>query len=264
MQEKNNAPILVVAASLVALITLIALTRFTPLKPNWGSLEMRQTATITVQGQAEMSQPNQVATFSVGMEAIEADKETAVNKVNEAMNTVIEQVKAMGIAAADIKTESSTVYQETEYERAETMIYPPMPPVDGTAQKGNWRANNSVSITLRDVSQAETLASVLNNSGANYVYGPNFGIDQSPQAQDELLTQAVAHARERAMKIAAANGQKIGKMLSMNESGSYPFYRSYAEDAAMSVSAKAMTPPQLEPGSSEIHASVTVTFELLH
>lgn len=244
-------------------VALIALTRFTPLKPHWGSLEMRQAATITVTGEARETRTNQVAQFTAGFEAIEVDKDTALSKANQAMNEVIEQVKTLGVEAADIQTENANVYQEIEYERVEILIYPPMPDA-GTAKKGQWRANNSVSIKLRNIDQAEQLLSLLQNSGANYVYGPNFGLDQDQIATDtELVTQAVAAAKTKAEQIAAASGQRVGKMVSFYENETYPVFRGYAETMPMAMgSSKDAVVANVEPGSSQLHKTVTVTFEL--
>lgn len=269
MNPKQNEGTLLFAFILV--IGLIAITRFTSIKPHWGSLEMRPTSTITVSGVAKKDQANQIANFGAGMESIEATKEEALNKTNEAMNQLIDKVKQMGIDDKDIQTQAVNVYQETEYvnegpeimESPDTtpMIYPQNP---GKAQKGQWRASNSISIKLREVDKAKTLLSILNESGANNVYGPNFSIDDSESATDELLSAAVVNAREKAEKIAAANKQKVGKIISVTEGGeAYPMYRAYDSVMPMALGAeKSVTNADLEPGSSQTSKSVTVTFEL--
>lgn len=258
MQNTKHSTLLL---GFILILALMAITRFTPLRPHWGSWESKYTSTITVTGEAEETVTNQIAQFTAGVEAIEADKETALTKANEAMNTLVAQVKAMGVAEADIQTQTASVYQETEYEQIEPMIYPPMPDT-GSARKGNWRANNSVSITLRTVNQASALLDLLNNSGANYVYGPSFSIDSATE-NDELLAKAVIDAREKAEKLATANGQKVGKIISLSEMD-YSMYGGYAETMSARVmdNGKAMPAPELEPGSSKVTQSVSVTFEL--
>ncbi len=261
----------------ILLIGLIALTRFTNLKPHWGSLEMRPVSSITVSGQAKKDQVNQIASFTAGVESIEATKEEALSKANETMNQLISKVKQFGIKEEDIKTEQTTVYQETEY------VTEPMPPVEIQAvegstgvssmmyprpstkpQKGSWRANNSVSIKLRDAKQAETLLAILNESGANSVYGPNFSVDNAETLGDELLSAAVANAKQKASDIANANNQKVGKIISVTEGGNiYPMYGAY--DSVMPMTAgmgKSISNAELEPGSSSTSKTVTVTFEL--
>lgn len=244
-------------------IALIAITRFTELKPHWGSLEFKQASTITVTGFAKQDITNQVADFTVGMESIEASKEEALNKVNEAMNQVIEQVKNFGVDEQDIQTQTANVYQETEYIQENTLSIGTTTTNRGDAQKGDWIANNSVHITLRNVEQAEDLLNILNASAANYVYGPNFGLDDAQSSSDELLSVAVSNAREKAEQVAAANGQKLGKIISLTENGAdnvYPLYENALSSAA-SGSLKTAS-ADLETGSSTTSKTVTVTFEL--
>lgn len=248
----------------ILIVGLIAITRFTDLKPHWGSLEMRANATITVSGTAKQEQNNQIANFTAGMESIETTKEEALNKTTKAMNQLIEKVKAFGIKDEDIQTQSASVYQETEYvpmEKTNTLIYPQ--PERGEARKGDWRANNSVSIKLREVDRAEELLAILNSSGANYVYGPDFSLDDMVSASDALLTEAVINARTKAEKIATANNQKVGKILSLVEGNTYPIYSSYK--SAMPLvggGTEVAMDASLEPGSSTTSKTVTVTFEL--
>lgn len=261
MNQKKQEITLLFAFLLI--VALIAITRFTNLKPHWGSLEMRSNSTITVSGTAKKEQNNQIANFTAGVESIEETKEEALNKTNEAMNQLIAKVKEFGIKTEDIQTQNANVYQETEYapldKSVNNLIYPQ--PERGEARKGDWRANNSISIKLREVEKADALLAILNNSGANYVYGPDFSIDNTESASDELLTEAVINAREKAEKIAAANNQTVGKIVSLTEGNSYPIYESYKSVMPM-AGGDAIVDADLEPGSSNISKTVTVTFEL--
>lgn len=244
------------------ILLLIVLTRFTNLKPDWGSFEIktRQASTITVTGKAEKQELNQIAYFTAGVESIEESKEAALKKSTEAMNQLIEQVKAFGIQAEDIQTQNVNVYQETEYVKETGVTNNLMYPDRGDAQKGDWRANNSVDITLRDVKRAEELLAILNNSGANYVTGPNFSLDDADQLADELLAEAVKNARAKAEKIAATNQQKVGKIITLSEDAVYPLYENYR--SAMPLSGGGGMDAKLEPGSSTTAKTVSVTFEL--
>jgi uncharacterized protein YggE len=225
---------------------------------------MGSTSTITVSGLAKKEQSNQIASFTAGMDSIEESKEEALNKVNEAMNQLIAKVKDFGIKEEDIQTQTASVYQETEYvELSNSGITKTMYPQRGDAQKGDWRANNSVSIKLREVDKAEDLLAILNESGANYVYGPDFSIEDVDLASDELLTEAVINAREKAEKVAAANNQKVGKIISLTEGGISPIYSAYKLMAPMTGGGgESAIDANLEPGSSTTSKTVTVTFEL--
>ena len=239
----------------VCILALMAILSFTPLAPNWGSYEMRNTATITVNGEAKQSTRNQIATFHVGMQAIEIDKETAVNTVNAAMNELIKEVKTLNIDEKDLQTNSVNSYQENEGFREDGRF---------EVELGDWRAESTLTITLRNVDQAEQLLQILNQSAANSIQGPNFRLDDSAEAETELLKEAVANAREKADKIAAANGQKVRGIFNLYENASYyPMAYDLASSKNMGMGgAEAVIRPEMEVGSSELTKSVTVTFEL--
>jgi len=135
---------------------------------------------------------------------------------------------------------------------------------DETGKSGNWRANISVTITLRNEdsellkSQSEELLNILNNSQANYVYGPNFRLDQENLSEIDLINSAVTDARNKAEAIAASNQQQVIKILEIIESdiNYQPFYRG---EFALSQDSSS---PSLEPGSSTLSKTITVTFQV--
>lgn len=251
---QGNSATFNILLTFLCVLALMAILSFTPLAPNWGSYEVKNTATITIEGEAKQQTANQIATFRVGMQAIEADKETATETVTQEMNQLLEQVKALGVEAKDIQTTSVNSYQETESFRSGDRW---------ESELGDWRAENSATITLRQLELANQLTQLLNQSGANSVQGPEFRVDDTASAEAELLNQAVANAREKAEQVAAANGQKVGGIIDLYESISYPAdnYVS-AREMAVDMAVKSVTLPSLEPGSSELTKNVTVTFEL--
>ena len=212
---------------------------------------LEPSASITVSGEARQDLTSQIANFSAGVTATNIDKQTAVNEVNSAMEKIIKSVKDFGIDAKDIQTQQVSVYQ-TKEDRQEIMIYPPRP-----SGKDVWQASNSISITLRDITKASALADLLQQSNATNVYGPDYSLDDTTQAQADLLSKAIDNAREKAQKIAVASKRKLGKIITVSEGGTVmpgPVFRS------MSVAETVSTP--VEPGSETIYKSVTVTFEL--
>jgi len=237
----------------VLAMAVIALTRFTPLSPHWGSTEQRMQSTITVTGYAKVDKNNQIAQFNAGFEAIDADKTAATNQVNKGMNDLLEQIKALGIEDKDIKTTQVSVYQETD-------VYE----IGGRPEreKSDYRASINVTVKLRNLDLSDQLLTVMQNSGSNQISGPNFMLDDESMADEELLGLAVANAKERALVLAQANNQKVGKMLQVSEYGFSP-YPAYESAPMMGGVAKdMMVSANLEPGSSTVTTTVSVTFEL--
>lgn len=240
----------------IGTIVIIALgIRFLPIDAvNWGRFSLLPAATITVTGQAQGTKANQIGTFSATVTVSDKVKETAVNSVNTKMTALLKSIKDFGIADADIKTETVSVYQmPVAVPQTQTLIYPVPPQPVGN---GDWQASNSISITVRDLNKASGLSDLLNKSGATNVYGPNLTVDQSSEGDTDLLSQAVTDARKKAEAIAKSAGQSVGKMINVQESGSsYPMPLAFAKDSAG-------TSTPIQPGTSTLYKSVTVVFEL--
>jgi hypothetical protein len=228
---------------------------------NWGRLELAPTATVTVTGQADGQQTSQVANFSASVTANDADKQVVTNTVNEQMEQLITALKEFGIPDQDLQTNSISVYEYNEPER-EIMILtnsvPPSPPNNG---KPMWQASNTISITLREISHASDLATLLTESGATNVFGPNFTVDDTIDLDRQLLTEAMADARAKAELLLAGTNQRIKRVISVSETGTQPpmpFYR----EAGVGVTSDTSLNVPVEPGSQTLYKSVVVIFEI--
>ena len=245
MKEHLTKKIIVVKVTLMVIL-LVGIFLIPWRLVNWGKIEILPASTITVSGEAYLEEKSQIATFTAGVTAVNDDKETAVSEVNQAIGDIISAVKTFGIEEADIQTSSLSVHQiqESFIEDEATR-----------AKLGQWRANNTIEITLRDVDKASALADLLNKSGATNVYGPNFSLDDTQESEIVLLEEAINNAREKAEKIAESSGRKLGKIITVSE----------GEQQASGIfkgleTADGGTP--IEPGTETVYKTVTVTFEL--
>jgi uncharacterized protein len=215
----------------------------------WGKFALMPASTITVTGEARSEQKSQVASFTAGVTAVDDSKEKAVESVNETVTTLTESVKEFGIPAADIKTQNLSVY------RMEEPIYK-----DGRQrmEPGQWRVSNDITIRLRDIDQTEALVNLLNSSGATNVYGPNFAIDDTNEAEVALLSDAIENARQKAQAIADGSQKTLGGIINVQEGYASSPIPMYALRGDMGGGGGA----PVEPGTQTISKSVTVTFEL--
>jgi hypothetical protein len=216
----------------------------------WGSVELAPPKLITVTGEATERQQNQIAQFTAGVSAVNDNKDRAVAEVNDAMNKLVAQIKEFGIEDKDIQTQNLSIFQgeETFYAEGQPKQRP-----------GQWRVNNSVTITLRDITKAEALTKLLSDSGANNVYGPNFMVDTEQRPQDALLAQAIEDAKKKAEVMAAASGGALGAIISVSE-GITPGFIGPVFTARLESGGGGAGP--LEQGSSLVTKTVTVTFAL--
>lgn len=231
----------------VLLLVVFAVLWLLPLDSlEWGSLNLGVDRTISVTGMAQREEQNQLASFSAGVEAVNATKETAINEVNQKMEEIIVSLKDFGIAEADIQTQSMSVYQDQEsyYENGAQRYRP-----------GQWRVSNTVEVTIRAVNTVSQVNDLLAKSGATNVYGPNYRTDDS-QTGDDLLSQAVADAQKKAETLAKSQNLKLGKILQITETGASNVYPIMYDRAMGGGGGPA------EPGTSTLGKSVSVTFEI--
>ncbi len=238
-------------STLIGIFVLFILVYFFPWKNiNWGTLNMQPGEVVTVTGYADSQQGNQKATFTAGVSAVNDDKQTAMDEVNNKTNEIVTKVKDFGIAAEDIKTQNMNIYQNQEpYTENGVTKY----------RLGQWSVSNSIEITLNDVAKANDLANLLASTGANNVWGPNFTTGDSRDAQKALMSAAIEDARGKAEEAAKASGKTLGKVLSITEGGTSNVYPMAMYDRAAGMGGGGIG---LEPGSTTVSQSVVVTFEL--
>ena len=226
----------------IAILILIIVAAFLlPWKNiNWGKIKFQE-ETVVVSGESKTKQKNEVASFTAGVNVIKENKDEAVAEVNKKMNELLASVKTFGIKDEDIKTQSINVYEQQEIDKS---------------KKNQWVVNNTLEITLREVSRTQELVDLLNKSGANNVYGPNFRIEETSATEKTLFDDAIKDAKDKAEIIAKSSGRKLGKVLNVVEGSSgsiYPIYKTMSEGMGGAVA---------EPGTSTISKTLTVTFEL--
>lgn len=267
MENENsrfNRQIVTWAILGVAIVAAFGIGSFVQNDFSWGIVSVRPAASVTVSGYAEQDEQNQIAYFSAGVNATDPDKDTAVAEVNDAMSEIIRQLEEFGIPKEDIQTQNLSIYkmERPPFEDAVLSIAPARPVPGGTESSDDavWQANNSLEITLREVDRAGELADLLASTGATNVYGPRFSLDDREKTEEALLDAAIQNAREKAEKIAVSSGRRLGKVEQVIEGGSSgPVYPMYARaESAMGGGFDAA----VEPGTTQVSKSVTVTFTL--
>lgn len=217
---------------------------------DWGSLMVRTPQMITVTASAQREQSNELAQFYGGVTAVNTDKEKAVSEVNAQMDQVIAKLKEFGIDAKDIKTQSVSVFQDQEQVTVEGRQ---------RFEPGSWRANNSIQIKLRNIDRASELVGLLSASGLTDISGPNFMADPDASTDTaDLLQQAVQKAQDKADTVARAQGMRVRRIVNITEGGSANVYPMF--DRMMSAGGGGGAP--IEPGTSTVQSTVTVTFEM--
>lgn len=213
---------------------------------DWGKLENGQAKVIRVVGSADSKSANEVANFSATVSSINDKKDVAVAEVNGKIDEIIKSLKEFGIKDEDLKTTNLSIYQQEEpYYQDGVQKFKP----------GQWRVNNTVEVSLKEVSRADALSDLLSKSSATSVWGPNFGLAESGEAESMLVELALKNAMEKAQKLASAAGVELGKVVSVAEieANTIPYA---SEMGGGGGGAK------LEPGTTKVTKSLDVVFEI--
>lgn len=163
----------------------------------------------------------------------------ALRANDAAIQRVVAALRAAGIAAADIQTQSFSVSPRTTEEGEDIVGY--------TAQ-------NTVTARLRQLARAGAVIDAAVGAGANQVYGPSLSRSNAPELYNDALRAAVSDARAKAEVLASAAGVRLGPVVGVAEQGDTPV----SDESGGRASAPAAA--QIEPGTQDIRASVVVTF----
>ncbi len=231
---------------------------------------------LTVSGEGKSLRTPDIALFTAGVTTQGKSAGEALSANSVAMDRVIAQLRAAGIAGRDIQTSNlnvEPVYSDPNREAAMAARYSGQPYVAPDQEAAmpkiiGYRASNSVSVRQRDLKNFGRVIDTLVAAGANQVNGPSFTMIDPEPALDEARVQAVQKARERAELYARAAGLKIVRILSISEGGGYfgPTPVNVLVTGSSFGGAPPPPPPPppapVQPGELQMNASVTVLFEL--
>jgi uncharacterized protein YggE len=214
------------------------------------SAQTVQTVTGTrldVVANGEVTRVPDIARINAGVVTQAVSATDAIRQNAAQINKVIAALKRAGVADRDIQT--SSISLNPDYRYADNQ-----PPV-----LTGYRASNQVNVRFRDIAETGKILDALVAEGANQINGPSLEIDKPEAALDEARQQALAAARARADLYAKALGKRVGKILSISESGAVqpmPIMvtaRMANQDAAMA---------KIAPGEQTLSISLSVSFEL--
>jgi uncharacterized protein len=191
---------------------------------------------ISVSGHGEAQGQPDLARVTIGVEARALIANQATEQVNQQMSRVIAAIQQHGVAEADIRTQNFSINFEQQpepyppYPRPETGPAPAEPPAPSERAapaapsellpRGFYRVSNTVQVTVRALAKLGTILGATTEAGANNIWGIQFEIEDPSKLEAEARQEAVAQAKARAEQLAQLAGVKLGRVISLGESGS--------------------------------------------
>jgi uncharacterized protein len=168
------------------------------------------TPQINVTGNGQVYIVPDLAYINVGVHTEAAEVSAALADNNTQAQAIQSTLTAAGIAEVDIQTTAFNVYPIQEYN-------------DMGEQTGTkYAVDNTVMITVRDLTTLGSLLDDVVNSGANTINSISFDATDETAAYSEARKLAVENARVQAQELADASGVELGELISISAYNSSP------------------------------------------
>lgn len=206
---------------------------------------------ITVTGEGEVKAGPDEATLTIMVQTEAPEAAAALEENSKQMNQVLERLKAEGLDEEALQTSNVAVYPNRRWD-----------PQTNTESTVGYLAQNTIRVTLTDLTKVGDVFSAAAEAGANNISGPEWRLADDSSAIGEALNKAYASARAKAETLATAAGMKVGDVLTMQESAATVppvIYESRSADMAV---AQALTEAPVNPMDLDVRANVTITFRM--
>jgi uncharacterized protein len=185
--------------------------------------------------------PNQLV-LSMGVQVNGGSISSALSQSNAAVNRVTQDLKAHGVAAADIQTSDFNIW----------------PNYRGNSQiPSSYSVSESLTATLNRLSDAGSQIEAAVHAGGNVVTVSNVSLNltDTGSLMAAARASAVRDARAKASQFAKAMGEPLGQVISISSdqtSQVEPVFNATAGSVAKSV--------PVSPGSQQVSVSITVVY----
>ncbi len=206
-----------------------------------------QPRTINVTGNAQVVLAPDIAYISIGVHSEAKSAKDAVAANNSQSQAVIEAIKSQGVDAKDVQTTNFSVYQQQKFGPT------------GEDLGIFFMSDNTVYVTMRDISKIGSILDASIAAGANNIYGITFDVQNKDAALATGRDQAMADAKAQAEELVKAAGASLGTVQSISYYSSSPtpiYYDNKA--AAAGVGGGASVP--ISAGQLTLTVSVNVVY----
>lgn len=245
----------------VLTIVLLLLSVFIIVQIFTGFKKQGDFDTITVDASAETFATPDIAEISFSV--IKENKELAAaqESVEAVIQTTLASLKDIGIEDKDIKTTYYNANPRYEYGRAICLQYRCD---DGERALVGYEANQSISVTIRNLDNVGKVISALGSTEVSNIYGPNFRVENEDDLKAKVREEAIAKAKEKAKVLAKNLGVRIVGIENFSEGYGGGIY--YARTEMAMVQDGGMSAPDMKAtlptGENKVQTSVTITYRV--
>jgi uncharacterized protein YggE len=209
----------------------------------------QQQRLVSVTGNGSVMLTPDVAYINIGVHTEMTSASEAVSANNAQTQKVIDALKNSGVEAKDIHTTNFSIYPNAQYD-----------PQTNQKTGTTYVVDNSVNVTVRDLSKLGATLDATVSAGANSVNSIQFDLADKTEALKQARDEAVKDAQTQAKELAAAAGISLGPVQSVN------FYNSVPTPTAMALGkgggggAEAAVP--IQSGQLTLTVTVNMSYEI--
>jgi uncharacterized protein len=196
--------------TLLSIVMLLAVVLSACVAAPAASTQQPPVRSLNVSGSAQTVLTPDIAYISIGVHTDSKDASEAVTKNNTMTQSVIDAIMTLSVDPKDIRTTNFSIYPQQQYDNNGVMT--------GTL----FVVDNTVYVTMRDLTKIGDILGAAVSSGANNINGIQFDVADKSQALTDARAQAVADARKQADELAKAAGVTLGPIQSISFYNNYP------------------------------------------
>ena len=203
--------------------------------------------TITVTGTGMVTLTPDIAYVSIGVHTENAGAKGAVAENNTQAQAVIAAIKGFGVADKDIQTTNFSIYPQQQYDN------------NGKQTGVLYVVDNTVYVTVRDLTKLGDLLDATVSSGANNINNIQFDVADKTGALSQARLAAVTDARKQADELTKATNVSLGEVQTISYYDSTaPVTVQYARADVLNAAASV----PVQAGSMQISTTVTIVYGL--
>jgi uncharacterized protein YggE len=207
-----------------------------------------QPRTLNVSGSGTVYLTPDIANIYIGVHTEDPAIATAVSNNNTQTQALVDALKNAGVDVKDIQTSNFSVYTSQSYDK-----------LTGQPTGSDYAVDNTVYITVRDLSKLGNLLNTAVAAGANNINSITFDVADKTAGMAQARQKAMENASSLATELAQTAGVKLGEIqnVSYSDISPMPYYGMGGGGAA----APNVSVP-IQPGQTQISVTVSVTYTI--
>lgn len=206
------------------------------------------TPQISISGEGKIFVVPDIAIIQLGVQNNGKDPKDVKQLNDVTIDKVIAYIKKFGIPASDYKTTQLSLYKNYDYEK----------------KKHSYQANQTISVTLKDISKYNAFMMDVMETGINVINSVGFKSSKIELFESEARKKAMLNAKKKADDyVSVLPGQKVGKAITISDNSQINYPQPvFMAKGYMADSEAAQPRETLAIGEIEIVSNVSVSFVL--